>query len=536
MANKNVFKSASSNSSKVSVAATAAAAAEVIAANTVNEAGGRAYSLSDESALAQMALTGCFNGTFYAGAEQTLKDLLARAIRVRPEFLAKLAVYSRTRGFMKDSSALFLAVLMVRDIEQFKQVFPLVIDNGKMLRTFVQVVRSGQVGRKSFGSAPKRLIRLWLEGRSDKHLFEDSVGNEPSLVDIIKMVHPKPGSKAREVFYRYLLGKQVENLSDLPKNVQEFEEFKRSPKGERKVPNVPFQMLTALDLSDAEWTEIAKNGRWHQTRMNLNTYARHNVFKNEEVVNRLAVKLGTPEEVRSARVFPYQLYIANQSIGAEVPQKLRDALGDAMEVATQNVGKIKGKVYVGVDYSGSMTAPVTGNRGSATTRVSCNQVGSLMAACILRNSENCTVYRFDTSASLLSLNPRDSVMKLTSQIGANGGGTDCSSVLKDLNMRSAKGDVVFIISDDQSWVTQASHGNATGVAAEWSKFKNRNPSAKLVLVDLAAGTTTQAPPLQDVLHVGGFSDTVFEVVNAFLENSENSPEYWVNKILTDTPT
>ena len=32
-----------------------------------------------------------------------------------------------------------------------KAVFPRVIDNGKMLRNFVQVVRSGTVGRKSFG-------------------------------------------------------------------------------------------------------------------------------------------------------------------------------------------------------------------------------------------------------------------------------------------------------------------------------------------------------------------------------------------------
>ena len=37
-----------------------------------------------------------------------------------------------------------------------------VIDNGKMLRTFIQIVRSGAVGRKSLGTRPKRLVQRWL--------------------------------------------------------------------------------------------------------------------------------------------------------------------------------------------------------------------------------------------------------------------------------------------------------------------------------------------------------------------------------------
>ena len=33
----------------------------------------------------------------------------------------------------------------------------------RMLRTFVQIMRSGRVGRRSLGSLPKRLLRQWLE-------------------------------------------------------------------------------------------------------------------------------------------------------------------------------------------------------------------------------------------------------------------------------------------------------------------------------------------------------------------------------------
>ena len=40
---------------------------------------------------------------------------------------------------MKDMPALLAAILAVRDLELLAQVFPRVIDSGKMLRNFVQI-------------------------------------------------------------------------------------------------------------------------------------------------------------------------------------------------------------------------------------------------------------------------------------------------------------------------------------------------------------------------------------------------------------
>src|SRR5213079_3641349 len=98
----------------------------------------------------------------------------------------------------KDIPALLVAVLSVKDRDLFRAVFPRVIDNAKMLRNFVQIMRSGAVGRKSLGSAPKRLVREWLDARDPATLFKANVGQDPSLTDIVKMVHPKPKDAARE--------------------------------------------------------------------------------------------------------------------------------------------------------------------------------------------------------------------------------------------------------------------------------------------------------------------------------------------------
>lgn len=71
---------------------------------------------------------------------------------VDAEFIAKTAVFSRERGFMKDIPALLCAVLSVKNRALLDAIFPRVIDNAKMLRNFVQIMRSGAVGRKSLGS------------------------------------------------------------------------------------------------------------------------------------------------------------------------------------------------------------------------------------------------------------------------------------------------------------------------------------------------------------------------------------------------
>ncbi len=157
-----------------------------------NDAGAPAYELSPKATLARLAATGCLTRTYYASAENQLDRVLELANQVDTDFLAQTALYARRKGFMKDMPALLCAVLATRDLDRLIEVFPQIIDNGKMLRNFVQILRSGVTGRKSLGSAPKRLVRQWLERANERQLVQASIGNSPSLADVVKMVHPRP--------------------------------------------------------------------------------------------------------------------------------------------------------------------------------------------------------------------------------------------------------------------------------------------------------------------------------------------------------
>lgn len=524
MSNKNLFSNKSKKATKSVVSAKVTKAP-----NTVNHAGGSAYTLSDKAALAQLAMTGCFNGTFYVSDQEQLKKTLELANKLPPEFVAKLAVYARQKGLMKDMPAVLAAVVAGKDSTLLGQIFSRVIDNPKMLRNFVQVIRSGATGRKSLGTSPKRLIQNYLESLNDEQLFKADVGNDPSLQDIIKLVHPKPSNKQRSALYGYLLDKEY-NKRDLCKLAKEFEAFKKELGGE--IPDVPFQMLTALPLTDKHWAQIAENATWNQIRMNLNTFSRHHVLKDRQLVKKLAAKLSDVEQVKKAKVFPYQLFTAFQNVEASMPVELTNALQDAAEASLENIPDFDGKVYVMVDTSGSMSSPVTGYRGSVTTKMRCIDVAALVAAAIMRKNPNTEVIPFDTSVHSHRLNPRDSIMTNAKTLaGFGGGGTNCSEALAYVNRKSGKGDLVIYVSDNESWVDsgRSSYGRGTATMQEWNKFKTRNPNAKLVCIDITPSTSTQAHDREDILNVGGFSDSVFDVIARFVELGNNK-DLWVKTI------
>ena len=498
--------------------------------DTVNEAGGQAYKLSDKEALAQLAVTGTFNDVFYVSGEDQLDQMVELAGRVDAGYLANVAVYAAENGLMKDAPAVLLAVLAMRSDASnnlVRNVFNRVIRTGKMLSNLVAIFRSGALGRNTIPRPVRRMINDLINGRDPEWLWRANIGvTDPSMGDIIKMTHPRgaaPGTQDHAV-RELLLGRPVENLNTLPDNIADYENFKRARlerrPGRRKVPNVPFRALTALDLTDGDWVQIAKDAPWTMTRMNLNTFERHGVFNVEGMTDLIANRLANPELVEKAAVFPYQLLTTYKNTTG-VPAKVRNALQDAMEIATRNVPALKGKTAVIVDVSGSMGSAVTGYRPGATTTTTCLDVAALVAACIFRTSDDCKVIPVDTSVHQIDLNPRDSVMTIARQLAAfRGGGTALGEAFSAVDRDT---DNVIIVSDNESWADHRWYRGSTTVAQGFAKLKK---TAKMVCIDIQPYTTTQAQTGKRILNVGGFSDTVFTVMDQFL----NRKGSWVDLI------
>jgi len=502
----------------------------------MNSHGAPAYSVGAKETLAQYVATGCLGTTFYASDEEQLDRILELAKGLDPEFVAKAAVYGRKSAFMKDVPALLAAYLTTqgpRGLAALRASFSRILDNPKQVRTFAQIVRSGKVGRKSFGTGPKKMIEKWFEARTDAQLIR-ATGDKPSIADVVKMVHPKPATPARKETYAWLTGKKFD-LSKADPLLQEYEAWKKDPS--RAVPDMPFLMLSSATLSKTQWAAIARAANWHTARMNLNTFLRHGVFEDRAMVKIVADKLRDEDAIARSRVFPYQLLVAYRNTSG-VPIEISNALQDAMEIATKNVPAFEGRVAICPDVSGSMTTPITGHRKGATSKVTCRDGAALIAATILRRNPDAIVLPFTTEVHSLRINPRDSVMTIADQISKlPPGGTSCSAPLRALNSSKEKVDLVVFASDNESWMDSKVSLNAyasgytssaTQSMVEWEALRARCPKARMVCIDLAPNGSRQAPTREDILNVGGFSDEVFSLVAEFSKGSGKN--HWVSKI------
>jgi 60 kDa SS-A/Ro ribonucleoprotein len=247
------------------------------------------------------------------------------------------------------------------------------------------------------------------------------------------------------------------------------------------------------------------------------------------MVQYVAGRIADVDDIRRSRQFPYQFLAAYLNVADDVPQPIKAALQQAAEIACGNIPELPGRVLIGLDVSGSMSSPVTGHRGrGATTKMRCVDVAALFAAAILRRNPESVVVPFDTAAYQVKIDPQDSILSLAQRLAKyGGGGTDCSLPLREANTRydHRRFAGVVLVSDNQSWVGVGQHGS-TGVMTEWQKFVTNQRKLgvmdpKLVCIDLQPYASTQAPERTDILNVGGFSDAVFNVVAAFLDDDAN---------------
>ena len=541
--------------------------------DTVNSAGGLAYSRSDRAKLSLYAATGCLSSTFYTSGEDQLKTTIDAASKVDSDFIAKTAIFAREHGFMKDMPAFLTAVLAGRMKSTnladaatartaFVASFGRCMDNGKMLKNFGQIMRSGVVGRKALASGTiRRMIQAWFDGHTDDQLVWSSIGGEMSLIDIVKLARVDAKTPSRRALFKWLKGAEAGSKDrlgfdykpdDLPDLVKRYEAWKSTKSGE--APRVPFQMLTALDLQTDDWVGIARRASWQETRQSLNTFAKHGVFDAPGMADLISARLQDKEQIEKAKVFPYQLMTSFSYIKDEVPMKVKLALQSALETSFSNIPSFSNAV-VCPDVSGSMDSPVTGSKDHAgagatartgrphgsTTVVKCKDVAALISAAILRKNPETTVLPFNDRVHTVRLNPLDSLATNAAKLAAlPAGGTNCSLPLAHLNALKAKADVVIYVSDYESWLDgqgRNTHASSswqiapvvTGMMAEWATFKARNPKAKLVCIDLAPNGTKQAIEREDILSIGGWSDACFTLIAKFLEGG-TSADFWVNQI------
>lgn len=482
----------------------------------VNSAGGKAYTNSFETELARVVCTSFFGGTYYTEGADQLTRMVELAGKCSPEFVAACAIYARQVSSMKDTPVALLLCLRTNKKELYKQAFPRVINDPRVLRGLVQMIRSGKFGSRSLGTCTRKLINKWFDKHSPLSVWNMSIGSNPTMRDVMRLSRPSPnGDKEREAVYKLIV--RNERTPELPQEIKEFYSFIANQ--ELAMPKVNFQRLTSIDLTPENWSILGQNMTWSQLRQNINTLERHSVFTNPVVASKLAAKISDQNEVNRSKVFPYQLYTTLLNI---TDTRMKNAVQTALDYSVANIPTLPENTVVALDVSGSMSASVNGQ--NVNGGLSCSQVGALLAAAIYKKNPNTRVLTFTTTAKdhTGNLNAHDSLMTNIGKISFAVGGTDCSQPMQFVANHKIPCDLFVLISDNESWAGYQPSRGVTATKLAWNKVKQLNPRAKCVCMDLAPRSTSQLPEASDTLFLAGFKDNLFTVMNKWLIDSNQN--------------
>ena len=151
------------------------------------------------------------------------------------------------------------------------------------------MIRSGQFGRTSLSSSLQRAFQRWLNEASVGTLLSASIGDRPSLRDVLRLARPTPKDNARRALFGWLTGKEVEKWApateaDLPEQVQGLIAYRKAESAEAQALilgnlSVRWDLLADAAQGPLVWKAIAHQMGPQALRMNLNTLLRHEVFE-----------------------------------------------------------------------------------------------------------------------------------------------------------------------------------------------------------------------------------------------------------------
>lgn len=512
--------------------------------HTVNHEGAKAFVMTPEMELYAMVVTWSLNDSFYEKDEKRIERLRIAIAKCEPLFVGKLAVYARTKMYMRS-----VPLVLVTELAK--------LHSGDNL---VARVTDGVIGRADEITELLACYELLNERKGTKKLNRLSKQLQKGL------------SNAFNRFDEYQFGKYNRDgaikLRDAlflvhPKAKDELQQllFNKIVSGDLKTPYTWETELSALgqlnfDSAEAKamafrtkWEELIDSGKLGYMALLRNLRNIQEAHVSYVHFKKVCTRLGDADEVAKAKQFPFRYLAAyRELIDPATPvesltRKLvafiqggnKGYTGDllaALEKAVQeSAANIKGfdhetRVLVACDVSGSMQKPV-----SAKSKILLYDVGLMLAMLLHSRCKNVEVGMFGDSWKTITV-PRSNILGNVQEFyrreGEVGYATNGYLVIKDLLSRKVKMDKVMLFTDGQLWNNSSILSNQ--IQTLWLRYKAEvSPGAKLYLFDLQGYGQTPLQILRnDVYLIAGWSDKVFEVLAA-LENGESALDA-INKI------
>ncbi len=456
-------------------------------ANTVNLAGGQAYTQSDKLELVTILLTSFLEDKYYRSANQTVKRITELVTQIADKkFVAKAALYARREAGMRSVSHLVAGEIghLVKGQEWTKDFFSRIayrVDDILEIIAYSKAVH-GKVLPNSLKKGLGRALASFDAYQLAKYRKDSA---DWKLVDAVNLLHP-PHTEAL---------RQLVNGTLAPADTWETRLTQAGQEADSDEDKAARKAQAWADLIDQR-----KLGYYALLR-NLRNILEDAPHLTDQIVDLLRDK----KLIRGSLVMPFRYRTALDALeGNNLPrdnyQKVVRALSEAADISLANVPRFKGRTLIALDCSGSMMGKPM-------------KIGSLFAA-VLYKVNTADFMLFSESAKYADLNTDDATLSLAQSIEGKAawGGTNFSAIFEQ-----ARGayDRIIILSDMQSWMGPYCPKEA------FSKYvKKVGQRPKVYSFDLAGYGTLQFPE-QDVYTMAGFSDKTMETIQ-FLEEDKTT--------------
>jgi hypothetical protein len=478
---------------------------------TVNHEGSLAFKQSPKMELYTRVAT-CLWGQdkFYVtgkNANADLQQVLSAVIKEDPEFVLKLAAYTRNKLFLRAVPQVLLAEVFNQapgEVDGGYEYVPKVVKRADEVIEVLayQLARNAATktrlqGQKKIPKSLQKGLRLAMQNFNAYQYTKYDKGGEVTFKDALSLVRPRPKDEAQaEIFKTLVSGEKL------------------------PIPNTWEYYTTIHGSSKASWEHILPEMPIMSTIRNLRNFLEHDVGNLDVAL----AKLRNSEIIAKSKQLPFRFYSAMrevEKVNSPSTSKVVSALSVAMDLACVNVPKLPGRTCVMIDLSGSMDRPISVDKSGKPSTTSCRQIASVFGGIAARSCEDGMLAGYGQYLKWIPVSRESSVLDNVAKIDRTDVGIATYAHLPVENLAASKVKVDRFInfSDEQCYSEDGR--NCTLTTAFLNYRRQVNPNAKMYSIDLLGyGTVNWPKETPGVYTIAGWSNSIFNFIEA-AENGSN---------------
>ena len=491
-----------------------------------NYEGARAYAMTPELELYSAVVTASLSDTFYEKQDERVDRIALLIGKVSPEFVARLAVYTRTEMHLRSIPLLLLVELA--KAHNGDDLVARAVEKTVLRADEIMELLMCYQWRNPSGDARKKLGKLSRQiqnglqrtfNRFDEYQFAkyDRDGLEVKLRDALFLVHPKAKDEQQQTLFDKIVNRQLE--------VPYTWETELSALGQQKFESEAQKQEAVRE----KWEELINSGKlgYMALMRNLRNMLQADVSLLE--MQKVASRLSDADQVAKSKQLPFRYlsaYREIEKVNSTHTAMLMNALESAVKRSASNVEGFdeNTRVLLASDVSGSMWSPI-----SQKSTIRNYDVGILLSMLFRSRCKQVVSGIFGDDWKVVNM-PNDNILMATHQLERLGNtvgfSTNGYKVINWLMEQNVVMDKVMMFTDMQMWDSTGRHQE---IEDSWRKYKKMAPNAKLYLFDLAGyGQLPMRLAEPDVYLIAGWSDRVFDVLSA-IDKGEDALSV-INKI------